>query len=124
MPARPRDLQCPNGCPEGTFEALNAPLIVDRQGRYVSHDGRAASYRCTSCGSIAVDLWAAAREMRHDREANPPTLTCPACGTLMLPPIDDPRATTVECPVCGQQFAIEEGMPHLHGGGGGEDEPH
>jgi len=119
---RPRDLQCPNGCPDGTFEALNAPLIVDRQGRYLRHEDRAASYRCTSCGSIAVDLWAAAREMRHDRVAEPPTMTCPSCGTLMLPPVEDPLAPFVECPACGQQFAIEEGMPRLHGGGGAEEE--
>ena len=120
--ARRRDLQCPNGCPDGTFEALNAPLIVGRDGAYISHDARAATYRCTRCSSVAVDLWAAAREMQHDRSAQPPTLTCPACGTLMLPPADDPLAPFVECPACAQQFAIEEGMPRLHGGGGAEDE--
>lgn len=120
MPRR-RDLHCPNGCPEGTFEALNAPLIVGRDGAYISHDARAATYRCTSCSSVAVDLWAAAREMQHDRSAQPPTLTCPACGTMMLPPVDDPLATLVECPACGQRFAIEEGMPRLHGGGGADE---
>jgi DNA-directed RNA polymerase subunit RPC12/RpoP len=120
--ARRRDLYCPTGCPGGTFEALNAPLIVGRDGAYIRHDDSAATYRCTSCGSIAVDLWAAAREMRHDRVAEPQTLTCPACGTLMLPPIDDPLATVVECPACGQQFTVEEGMPRLHGGGSAEEE--
>jgi uncharacterized Zn finger protein len=119
---RRRDLQCPNGCPDGTFEALNTPLIVDRSGAYVRHDDSAATYRCTSCGSIAVDLWAAAREMRHDRMPEPATLTCPACGTLMLPPIDDPLATLVECPACGQRFAVDEGMSRLHGGAGAEDD--
>ncbi len=121
MPRRRRDLYCPNGCPEGTFEALNAPLIVNRSAEYVRHDDRAATYRCTTCSSVAVDLWAAAREMQHDRTAQPLTLTCPACGTMMLPPVDDPLATVVECPQCGQQFAVEEGMPHLHGGGGVDD---
>jgi DNA-directed RNA polymerase subunit RPC12/RpoP len=121
MPRR-RDLQCPNGCAEGTFEALNAPLIVGRDGAYLRHDDSAATYRCTSCSSIAVDVWAAAREMRRDRTAEPPTLKCPACGTLMLPPVDDPLATLVECPACGQQFAVDEGMPHLHGGGGVEED--
>lgn len=120
MPRRRRDLHCPNGCPDGTFEALNAPLIVDRSAEYVSHDDSAATYRCTRCGSIAVDLWAAAREMRHDRSAQPVTLTCPSCGTMMLPPVDDPLATVVECPQCGQQFTVEEGMPRLHGGGGAD----
>jgi DNA-directed RNA polymerase subunit RPC12/RpoP len=119
--ARRRDLYCPNGCPEGTFEALNAPLIVGRDGRYISHDDRAATYRCTTCGSVGVDLWAAAREMRHDRTVMPATLTCPSCGTLMLPPEDDPLATLVACPACGAQFAVEEGMPRLHGGGGIDD---
>jgi uncharacterized protein YbaR (Trm112 family) len=35
--------------------------------------------------------------------------------------VDDPLATMVECPACGQQFAVEEGMPRLHGGGGVEE---
>jgi DNA-directed RNA polymerase subunit RPC12/RpoP len=114
MPRR-RDLYCPTGCPEGTFEALNAPLIVGRDGAYIRHDDSAATYRCTSCGSIAVDLWAVAREMRRDRVAEPATLTCPACGTMMLPPVDDPLATVVECPACGHQFTLDEGTPHLLG---------
>lgn len=121
MPRR-RDLYCPNRCPDGTFEALNAPLIVGRDGAYIRHDDAAATYRCTSCGSIAVDLWAAAREMRHDRAADLGTLTCPSCGTLMLPPVDDPLAPMLECPACGAQFAVEEGMPRLHGGGGADEE--
>ena len=120
MSPRRRDLYCPNGCPEGTFEALNAPLVVGRDARYISHDDRVATYRCTTCSSVAVDLWAAAREMQHDRTAQPLTLTCPACSTMMLPPVDDPLATVVECPECGQHFSIEEGMPRLHGGGGAD----
>jgi hypothetical protein len=33
----------------------------------------------------------------------------------MLPPLDDELAPFVECPICETRFALEEGMPHLHG---------
>jgi len=117
-----RELRCPNGCPEGRFEALNAVLVVDSGGRYQSHDARQATYVCATCQSVAVDVAAAAREMRRDRTAAEPTLTCPVCGVVMLPPEDDPLAAFVECPACGARFAIEEGIPHLHGGGEPVDE--
>ncbi|HEX3607457.1 MAG TPA: hypothetical protein VH134_16150 [Candidatus Dormibacteraeota bacterium] len=120
MPAR-RDLWCPAQCGEGRFEALNAPLIVGRDGAYLRHDDRRATYVCTVCGGVAIDLAAAARAMRdHEDDPAPATLTCPACATAMLPPEDDPLATLVECPVCGQRFTIEEGTAHLHGGGYGD----
>jgi DNA-directed RNA polymerase subunit RPC12/RpoP len=110
-------LQCPNGCVPAHFEALNAPLFVDANGRYLEHDSKRATYVCATCASVAVDVAAAARQMVRDRTAAPPTLVCPACATEMLPPDDDPLATHVECPACGVQFAVEEGMPRLHGGG-------
>lgn len=103
------DLQCPNGCLEGRFEAINAPLIVDRAGRYLHHDAEAATYRCVACQGVAVDIAAAAREMRELDEPRPETLTCPACGLAMLPPEDDPFAQLVECPACETRFEIDEG---------------
>ena len=45
----------------------------------------------------------------------PQVLVCPQCGTQLLPPLDDELAPYVECPICETRFAIEEGMPHLHG---------
>jgi DNA-directed RNA polymerase subunit RPC12/RpoP len=114
-----RDLWCPAQCAEGRFEALNAPLIVGRDGRYVRHDDRRATYVCTACGSVAVDLAEAAREMRESEQPSTPVLTCPACATVMLPPQDDPFASLVECPECGQRFTVEEGTTRLHGGGSG-----
>jgi hypothetical protein len=42
---------------------------------------------------------------------------------VKLPPEDDPLASLVECPMCGQRFSPEEGTPHLHGGGLADAEP-
>jgi len=112
-------LQCPSGCDDARFEALNAPLIVDRTGRYVSHDASVATYVCARCQSVAVDLAGAAEQMQYAEERAQITLTCPACGLQMLPPVDDPLAALLECPACETRFAIEEGMTRLHGDGGG-----
>jgi DNA-directed RNA polymerase subunit RPC12/RpoP len=109
-------LQCPNGCTAGRFEALNAPLIVDRQGRYLTHDATQATYVCETCQSVAIDLVGAARQMVRDGEledGGEHTLTCPACGMEMLPPEDDPFATMVECPDCGTRFQVDEGVTRL-----------
>ncbi len=120
--SRSRDLHCPNGCPEGRFEALNAPLTVDRRGDYVTHDTRKATFVCTTCQSVSVDVAAAAREMSR-RGVDPGlTLTCPQCQTVMLPPENDPFAVLVECPACETRFSIEEGLPHLHGSGSLSDD--
>jgi DNA-directed RNA polymerase subunit RPC12/RpoP len=113
---RPGHLACPNNCPEGRFEALNAPMFVDRNGRYAGHDDTRATYVCAVCQSIAVDVAAAAREMRRNRDERVVTLTCPSCGMRMLPPEDDPLASLVECPACETRFEVEEGTPRLHGG--------
>ena len=110
------DLQCPNGCTEGLFEALNAPLIVDRSGRYVRHRSERATYVCVACQGVAVDLAAAAREMRRVTSAEHVVLQCPVCGMEMLPPEDDPLATMLECPACASRFGIDEAMRRLHGG--------
>ena len=110
------DLQCPNGCPDGLFEALNAPLIVDRGGRYVRHQAHAATYVCAVCQGVAIDIAAAAREMNRVIAAERELLRCPVCGLEMLPPEDDPLATTLECPSCEARFTLEEAMTRLHGG--------
>ena len=111
---RPGHLACPNNCPEGRFEALNAPLFVDRTGRYAGHDDSRATYVCAVCQSVAVDVAAAAREMRRNHDERVVTLTCPSCGMRMLPPEDDPLASLVECPACETRFEVEEGTAHLH----------
>src|ERR1700694_366153 len=74
------ELRCPNGCDDGLFEALNAPLIVDRTGRYVEHRPEAATYVCVRCQSVAIDVAAAAREMRQPDEGSPETLLCVRAG--------------------------------------------
>jgi len=112
-----RDLRCPNRCPDGRFEALNAPLIVDGSGRYLEHDASAATYVCVRCRSVVIDVAAAAREMLIDNRSASRVLECPGCGARLLPPEDDPLAPQVECPNCGERFAVEEGMRFLHGGG-------
>lgn len=109
-----RELRCPNGCGVDRFEALNAPLYVDAGGRYLGHDAGQAAYVCTACRGVAIDVAAAAAEMRR-REVPPPVaLVCPGCATEMLPPEDDPHAPELECPTCGQRFAADEGRPRLH----------
>ena len=120
---RPGHLACPNDCPEGRFEALNAPMFVDRRGRYSGHDDSHATYVCAVCQSVAIDVAAAAREMQRRGDEQTVTLTCPSCGMRMLPPEDDPTAPLIECPACETRFAVEEGMRRLHGGGeDGEDD--
>ena len=112
-----RQLACINRCEGGRFEALNAPLYVDAAGRYLDHDASRATYVCAVCGSVALDVAAARREMLVEDTPVQPTLTCPACGTQMLPPEDDPLAALLECPMCGQRFTIDEGSTRLHRGG-------
>jgi hypothetical protein len=124
VPAPARgDLRCPGGCSGGRFEALNAPLYVDSGRRYLEHDDSRATFVCAECQAVAVDLAEVGEAMRRDAEAPPPVLVCPQCGTHMLPPLDDELAPCIECPMCETRFAIEEGMPHLHGAppdGGGD----
>jgi DNA-directed RNA polymerase subunit RPC12/RpoP len=116
------DLDCPNGCDDGRFEALNAPLLVDAAGRYLEHDASAATYVCLSCRAVAIDVAAAAAAMRAADPVEPLLLRCPGCGVEMLPPEDDPQATALECPLCETRFAFEEGLRQLHGGGAGSDD--
>jgi transcription elongation factor Elf1 len=112
------DLRCPNGCGGGRFEALNAPLLVDSGRRYLEHDDSRATFVCAECQAVAVDIAEVAEAMRRDAETEPQHLTCPHCQAELLPPLDDQLAPYVECPICETRFAIEEAMPHLHGGRG------
>jgi uncharacterized protein YbaR (Trm112 family) len=111
------DLRCPNGCGGGRFEALNAPIHVDRRRRYLDHDDSRATFVCADCQAVAVDLAEVAMAMRLEEEILPLVLVCPHCGEAMLPPADDELTPNVECPACEKRFALEEGMPRLHGTG-------
>ena len=110
------DLHCPSGCTGGEFEALNAQVIVDRNGRYLRHQIDAPAYVCAVCQSVAVDLAAAAREMERETTVQPQQLRCPSCGLEMLPHEDEPFAQLVECPACETRFGVEEGTRWLLGG--------
>ena len=112
---RRRDLRCPSGCTGGRFEALTAPVYVASRARYLEHDDSLATFVCAECQSVAIDLIQAADLMQRDEDVEPQVLVCPQCGIQMLPPLDDELAPFVECPMCETRFAIEEGMPHLHG---------
>ena len=112
---RPGHLACPNNCPEGRFEALNAPMFVDRNGRYAGHDDSRATYVCAVCQTVAIDVAAAATEMHRGSDDQAIALICPSCGMRLLPPLDDPLAMLIECPACETRFEVEEGMPRLHG---------
>lgn len=89
-------------------------MFVDRGGRYAGHDDSRATYVCAVCQSVAIDVAAAAREMRRTSDERVVTLTCPSCEMRMLPPEDDPLASLIECPACETRFEVEEGTPHLH----------
>ena len=63
-------LACPNRCSTNRFELWNASVFVDSAGRYLDYDViDAPLYRCTACGSPAVDLGAVADVMADDRLA-------------------------------------------------------
>jgi uncharacterized protein YbaR (Trm112 family) len=66
---------------------------------------------------VAVDLAEVAMAMRVEEEVLPLVLVCPYCAEAMLPPTDGELSPYVECPACERRFALEEGMPHLHGTG-------
>jgi ribosomal protein S27E len=111
-----RHLVCPYGCQPGRFELIGGAVFVDPRGLYLSHEERLASFRCESCGSVAVDLAeAAAARARESGSAGQLTVTCPACGTRLLPPLEMDPGSQLECPNCGAVFSFEEGSQHLLG---------
>jgi DNA-directed RNA polymerase subunit RPC12/RpoP len=102
-------LACPNRCSTNRFELWNASVFVDSQGRYLQFKaGDGALYRCTECGSPAIDLGEVPGAMAADREAldNPRAeYACPSCEELFSAPRDQ---SPVVCPSCGQTFPVGE----------------
>lgn len=116
MAAGARHLVCPSGCRSGRFELLGAPVFVDSTGRYLEHRDGEASFRCSECQAIAIDLAAVAGERaRESRRATAFTLQCPGCGERLLPPADHDPSSELECPGCGIFFSFEEGSRSLLG---------
>ena len=116
MTAGRRNLVCPYGCQPGRFELLGGAVFVDPRGSYLSHEDRVASFRCDSCGAVAMDLAAAAAaQIREQVTAPTSSLVCPACGTKLLLPEDHDPGAQLECPSCATIFSLEEGRPHLMG---------
>ena len=102
-------LACPNRCSTNRFELWNASVFVDSLGRYLDHKATdSALYRCTECGSPAVDLGEVPGAMATDREAleHPAAeYACPACEMLFSAPRDQ---NPVVCPSCGQTFPVTD----------------
>ena len=101
-------LACPNRCSTNRFELWNASVFVDSAGRYLDYKVDAPLYRCTGCGSPAVDLGAVAEAMTEDRlaeESAAREFACPSCEELFSAPRDQ---ELVVCPSCGQTFPVAE----------------
>jgi DNA-directed RNA polymerase subunit RPC12/RpoP len=102
-------LACPNRCSTNRFELWNASVYVDTLGRYLEHQASdAALYRCTECGSPAVDLGEVPGALAAERAvAENPTreYACPACEALFSAPRDQ---ELIVCPSCGQVFPVAE----------------
>ena len=102
-------LACPNQCSTNRFELWNASVFVDSLGRYLDYKVLDAPlYRCTECGSPAVDLGAVADAMADDRlaaETPAREFACPNCEELFSAPKEQ---AVVVCPACGQTFPLAE----------------
>ena len=102
-------LACPNQCSTNRFELWNASVFVDSLGRYLDYKVLDAPlYRCTECGSPAVDLGEVADMMMSDRATQPNPVreyACPSCEELFSAPKDQ---NLVVCPACGQTFPVVE----------------
>jgi DNA-directed RNA polymerase subunit RPC12/RpoP len=102
-------LACPNRCSTNRFELWNASLFVDALGRYLDYKVEAPLYRCTECGTPAVDLGEVPQAMAAERaheEAPLRQYACPSCEALFSAPKDQ---DLVVCPSCGQTFPVTEG---------------
>ena len=102
-------LACPNRCSTNRFELWNASVFVDSLGRYLDYKAvDAPLYRCTACGSPAVDLGEVEGAMATDRaeQENPVReYACPSCEELFSAPRDQ---NLVVCPSCGQTFPVTD----------------
>jgi DNA-directed RNA polymerase subunit RPC12/RpoP len=100
-------LACPNRCSVNRFELWNASVYVDALGRYLEHRAEDSPlYRCTACGSPAVDLGEVPVAMAEDEQAELEPLqdyACPACEELFQAPASQ---NPIVCPACGQTFPI------------------
>jgi DNA-directed RNA polymerase subunit RPC12/RpoP len=99
-------LACPNRCSANRFELWNASVFVDERGRYLEHQTEdMALYRCTECGSPAVDLGDVPAAMEAEREADERLhdYTCPNCEALFAAPAEQ---NPIVCPECGQTFVV------------------
>jgi DNA-directed RNA polymerase subunit RPC12/RpoP len=102
-------LACPNRCGVGRFELWNASVFVDTLGRFLDFKViDAPLYRCTQCGSPALDLGEVPNAMAQDRELleNPPhEYACPSCEALFSAPATQ---NLIVCPACGQTFPVSD----------------
>ncbi|GAC1481664.1 MAG: hypothetical protein PVSMB9_07030 [Candidatus Dormibacteria bacterium] len=100
-------LACPNRCASNRFELWNASVFVDTLGRYLDYKViDAPLYRCSECGSPALDLGQVPDEMAEDRARleNPEReYACPSCEALFSAPASQ---TLIVCPGCGQTFPV------------------
>ena len=102
-------LACPNRCSINRFELWNSSVFVDSAGRYLDYKViDAPLYRCTECGSPAVDLGEVPNVMADDRlaeESPAREFACPSCEELFSAPKEQ---LVVVCPACGQTFPVAE----------------
>jgi len=102
-------LACPNRCTADRFELWNASVFTDRHGRFLDYKViDAPLYRCTECGSPAVDLGEVAGAMAEQRAIleNPMReYACPSCEALFSAPATQ---TLIVCPSCGQTFPVSD----------------
>ncbi len=102
-------LACPNRCSTNRFELWNASVFVDTLGRYLEHQpAESPLYRCTQCGSPAVDLAEVPGAMQEERQRELDHVSdyaCPACESLFTAPLGQ---SPVVCPGCGQTFPVSQ----------------
>ena len=99
-------LACPNRCSTNRFELWNASVFVDERGRYLGYQAEEmALYRCTECGSPAVDLGDVPDAMQAERESAERLVdyTCPNCEALFTASREQ---NPIVCPDCGQTFVV------------------
>ena len=100
-------LACPNRCSVNRFELWNASVFTDSLGRYLEHRVEETPlYRCTACGSPAVDLGSVPQAMAEEELAETQAAqdyACPNCEELFRAPAGQ---SPVVCPACGETFPV------------------